>query len=136
MENTIKIETILGKDILFNKQTERFIVDDSEYTSLFEAKKRIKKDKEAEFIGEFFIQDRWDGIVRFTAQRKIYDEYEGKYKIIGKLHKSIGNDRGEVEEKDLFPINEYNEQQEKRAKEMDREGWSLIHQAKQLPLRK
>jgi len=129
----IKIETIEGRDICFDKTSESFIVDERVYSSFSDAKDGIKKDLETEFKGEFFVSGSRDGIVRFTAQRKIYVDYEGKYKIIGKLHRS--GRRGDFEESELYPVNEHNEAQEKKAKKMDREGWDLINKAKRLVLK-
>ena len=115
--NKVEIETINDRTIYFDKSSETFWVEDYRFETLRDAKSFIKKEIETEFKGEYFIVDSWDGICRFTAQRKIYDEYEGKYKIIGKINGKVGNNRGEFEEEDLYPINEYNKKQEEKGEE-------------------
>jgi hypothetical protein len=136
MKNKVEIETIKDKTIYFDKNSERFWVMDYSFSSIREARSFVKRELGTGFKGKYFIIDSFDGIKRFTAQRKIFNEYEGKYKVIGKIQDTVGNDRGEFEEKDLYPINEYNQKQEEKGKEMARQGWDLIEKSKRLKLSK
>lgn len=127
-----KVETVAGKPIYFDSMSEKFYVGEQRYSSVAEARDSILKDKETEYKGEFLINDSWDGIVEFTAKRKIYDRYDGEWKIVGDTKKTVGNTRKELTEKELFPRSKENLKLLSEAIKMDSDGWALIWAAKRL----
>ena len=136
MIKRVRVYKLEESAIYLNLQTERFEVGEGrEFNSLREAKNFILKEKEQAFEGEFLIMDDWDGPNKFTAKKRIYDDYDKEYVIMGDRIDKYGNKKREThKEANLFPPTEENLKLLEKGREMDREGWALIHKAKQIKL--
>ena len=132
----VKIYEIEGSKVYFNIGTERFEVGEGrEFNSLREASQFILKEKEQSYEGEFLIMDGWDGVNKFTAKKRIYDDYDKEYVIMGdRIDKYGQKKRQTYKENALYPVTQENLDLLEKGRQMDRDGWSLINKAKQIKL--
>jgi hypothetical protein len=131
MKKTL-IKTVLGRKIYFVEETEQFVCDDWKTNSLSEMVRIIEKESKEEFKGEFYLKE-YNGIEKFTAQKKFYSDYEDKWKVRGIQIDKYGSEKEEVVDFDnLYPKNEINDALFEEAKKLNEDGWRLIRKGENL----
>ena len=127
----VKVANIQGTPIYLDTDSERYIVREEEYSSLFDAKNAITRELKEKYEGEFIVKC-YDGIGEFTASKKYFSDYDDCWWIQGLLKGKYDKKVGKYTEDQLFPRSKENLNLLQKSREMDDEGWRLIREAKAL----